>query len=144
MTNFFKLPQSLGSVIKLMLVMFESIIDDWKKQWGNRYEDPLSDLETLKYDSNFNLTEIGKKPSSFDEIMGQFAGVIFIPRNEIKNFIKNANLIFSKNRKADMTALLYDLLKENNLIEVSKVPDSSWYEIDTLKDFEYALNNEQI
>ena len=120
------------------------IIDDWEKQWGNRYEDPLSDLETLKYDSNFNLTEIGKRPTSFDEIMGQFAGVIFIPRNEIKNFIKVANLIFSKNRKADMTGLLYELLKQNNLIEVSKVPDSTWYEIDTLKDFEYAINNEKI
>ena len=43
-----------------------------------------------------------------------------------------------------MTGLLYELLKQNNLIEVSKVPDSTWYEIDTLKDFEYALKNEQI
>lgn len=120
------------------------IIDDWKKQWENRYDDPLSDLETLKYDSNFILTEIGQKPTSFDEIMGQFAGVIFIPRNQIKNFIKVANQLFLKNSKADMTGLLYDLIKQNNLIEVSKVPDSKWYEIDTLKDFEYALNNEKI
>ena len=118
------------------------IIDDWKKQWENRYDDPLSDLETLKYDSNFNLTEIGKKPNSFDEIMGQFAGVIFIPRNQIENFVKVANIIFLKNSKADMTFLLYSLLKQNILIEVSRVPDSTWYEIDTLKDLKYALNNE--
>ena len=115
------------------------IIDDWKKQWENRYDDPLSDLETLKFDSNFNLTEIGGKPNSFDEIMGQFSGVIFIPRNQIEIFVKVANLIFLKNSNADMTFLLYSLLKQDILIQVSRVPDSTWYEIDTLKDFKYAL-----
>ena len=125
---------------KLKIIL--PIIDDWKKQWESRYDDPLSDLETLKYDSNFNLTEIGKKPNSFDQIMGQFTGVIFIPRNQTENFVKVANIIFLKNSKADMTFLLYSLLKKNILIEVSRVPDSTWYEIDTLKDFKYALNNE--
>ena len=37
---------------------------------------PLSDAETLKIDDNGNIFELGKKPNSFDEIEGQYIGII--------------------------------------------------------------------
>ena len=119
------------------------IIDDWKKQWEGRYDNPLSDLETLKYDRNNLLVEIGGKANSFDQIMGQFTGVIFIPSSMINEFIFFCNKVYSDDVNADMTYLLSFMLKRNIAIEVSKVPNSTWFEIDTPRDLEYVIQNEK-
>ena len=118
------------------------IISDWKKQWQGRYENPLLDLETLSYNKENILTDIGQKPKSFDEIMGQFTGTIFVPNSELKLFLKFSNKVFKSNHNADMTSLLSYLITQNIDIQISEVPNSTWYEIDTVKDLQYAIQNE--
>ena len=118
------------------------IIEDWKKQWEGRYDNPLSDLETLKYDKNNKLLEIGRRPRNFDEIMGQFTGVVFIPSHKIEDFIICCKKVYALNINADMTFLLSFMLSKKINIDVSLVPNSKWYEIDTLKDLEYAIRNQ--
>lgn len=119
------------------------IIDDWKKQWKGRYTNPLSDLETLRYDKNNQLTEIGKKPIGFDEIMGQFTGIIYIPSNRMEDFIISCNQVYSSNVNADMTYLLSWMLSRKITIEISRVPNSKWFEIDTPRDLKYVIQNEK-
>lgn len=47
----------------------------WEKLWGARFDDPLSDAETLIRDPNGEIHEIGRKPKSLAEIQGQFMGL---------------------------------------------------------------------
>ena len=39
-------------------------------------DDPLSDAETLKIGPDGGIAELGKKPKSYDEIEGQYIGVM--------------------------------------------------------------------
>ncbi len=48
----------------------------WRDFWSLRFSNPLSDAETLKVDPQGFLTEIGRKPKSYDEIEGQYVGII--------------------------------------------------------------------
>ena len=117
------------------------IILDWRKQWEGRYENPLSDLETLKYKKNNELIEIGETPKSYDEIMGQFTGVVFVPSSKLDFFVSACREVYYSNLNSDMTFLLSHILKKGNNIKISKVPNGSWYEIDTVKDLKYAKSN---
>ena len=54
---------------------------DWLHQWQQRMDDPLSDAETLKISPEGLIAELGKKPKSYDDIAGQYTGLIkFSPR----------------------------------------------------------------
>ena len=53
------------------------VIDkDWLRLWQSRMEDPLSDAETLKVDEDGYIVEIGKKPQRYDDIEGQYIGLM--------------------------------------------------------------------
>ena len=39
-------------------------------------EDPIADAETLKLDAGGDIIELGKKPTSLDDIQGQYMGLI--------------------------------------------------------------------
>ena len=54
---------------------------NWKKIWDIREKDILDDAETLKY-KNKKLLEIGNKISNINDVMGQFMGLIFIPKKK--------------------------------------------------------------
>jgi len=49
---------------------------NWKRYWDLRFKDPLSDAETLIFDDKGYITELGKKPVSYDQIKGQYTGLI--------------------------------------------------------------------
>ena len=63
----------------------------WKNYWQSRMEDPLSDAETLKIDYSGNIIELGEKASSYDEIEGQYIGMIKIREDFVSKFISFYN-----------------------------------------------------
>ncbi|MBS4439627.1 phosphocholine cytidylyltransferase family protein, partial [Campylobacter vulpis] len=65
------------SVEKLSKVRadFAIVVDKaWRKLWEKRFENPLEDAETLKIREG-KIKELGKKPSSYDEIEAQYLGL---------------------------------------------------------------------
>jgi len=48
----------------------------WRELWERRMADPLADAETLKLAPDGRLLELGKKPSSYADIQGQYMGLI--------------------------------------------------------------------
>ena len=50
----------------------------WKDLWSLRLGNPLDDAETLMMDSAGYITELGRKPQSYDQIEGQYTGLIKI------------------------------------------------------------------
>lgn len=60
---------------------------EWRAYWQARMDDPLSDAETLKLTDGNRITELGKKPQSYDDIMGQYMGLIKIRADHVKAFV---------------------------------------------------------
>lgn len=57
----------------------------WKKLWQKRFKDPLSDAETFKLNQEQMLLEIGKRTQSFEDIQGQFMGLIKCNKKGFEN-----------------------------------------------------------
>ncbi len=115
---------------------------DWHSLWALRMEDPLRDAETLKIDTAGNILEIGKKPNSFDDIEGQYIGLIkfsraFLPT--LKDFYA------SLDRNADYDGKNFDNMFMTTFLQlmidagfpVKAVPiNGGWLELDTLHELE--------
>ena len=99
---------------------------NWKKIWDIREKDILDDAETLKY-KNKKLLEIGNKISNINDVMGQFMGLIFIPkkkRSKIINILKS-----NKFKNKHLTFFINYLIKRKFIINVTKYKNL-WYEFD--------------
>ncbi len=99
---------------------------NWKKIWDIREKDILDDAETLKY-KNKKLLEIGNKINNINDVMGQFMGLIFIPkkkRSKIINILKS-----NKFKNKHLTFFINYLIKRKFIINVTKYKNF-WYEFD--------------
>ena len=53
------------------------IVDDgWYEYWSDRCENPLDDAETLMYDENHHLLEIGQKTTELKKVQSQYIGLM--------------------------------------------------------------------
>ena len=114
--------------------------ENWLEYWSIRMNNPLSDLETFKVDKDNNIIELGKTPKSYDEIEGQFLGIIKIRKDHVKIFKKAWEEIISKNlnynwnfKNMYMTDFLQYLINDGNKITPSYI-SSGWLEFDTYND----------
>lgn len=122
---------------------FAVVVDrKWKELWDMRMENPLEDAETMKIDRDGYIYELGKKPQSYEEIQGQYIGLIkfsknFLPKviNHYKNLDKNAiydNKNFDNMYMTSFIQSLIDNVQKANAVYI----DRGWIEIDSLKDLE--------
>lgn len=117
-----------------------TIDKNWKEYWSKRYDNPLDDLETLIINEG-KVIEIGGKPSSYDNIQGQFMGLLKISKTKI-DLIKSIydeccdlGLINNKNyKKAYMTDFLQELIGRGITIKAVEINDP-WIEIDSVSDY---------
>jgi choline kinase/gamma-glutamyl-gamma-aminobutyrate hydrolase PuuD len=123
---------------------------DWRAQWESRMEDPLSDAETLKIGSDGNIIELGKKPKSYDEIEGQYIGLMkFSPRG-LKLLMDHYDL-FDKNGTFDgkdfdnmyMTSLIQSLINADICVTPVFI-NGGWTEVDCPTDLDYKLDTSSI
>lgn len=119
---------------------FSVVVDkDWKKLWSLRMENPLEDAETLKLVDD-NIVELGKKPSSYDDIEGQYIGLMKISKSTINKVIDFYDSL-DKDKLYDgqdydnmyMTSLIQMII--DNLMDVKPVLiNGGWIEIDSVDD----------
>lgn len=101
--------------------------------WEKRFENPFEDLETFILEGGV-LTEIGAKPESKDQVMGQYMGLLKItPKSwaEIQAAIQKP--MKKTVEKLDMTTLLQQLLSLGHSITVLDCEDL-WLECDNEED----------
>ena len=74
------------------------IVDDgWYGYWFERFENPLDDAETLMFDNEDYLTEIGQKTNSLSKIQSQYIGLMRFKEDGLKSVLEYAQNV--KNRK---------------------------------------------
>lgn len=112
----------------------------WRQLWSLRLDNPLDDAETLKLDQVGNITELGKKPSSYEEIQGQYTGLIKIKKHKIKELVKfyqdlDRDVLYEGKSFENMymTTFIQLLIDSGWQINASNV-NNGWLEVDTVSD----------
>jgi choline kinase len=115
---------------------------DWRKLWALRMADPLQDAETLRIDDNGDVVELGRKPSSYDEIEGQYMGLIGVRAGFARDFVAAYDALDPAGeydgRDRDnmyMTAFLQHLVDQVTRV-AAVVGEGGWLEVDTTLDLE--------
>lgn len=119
------------------------IVDDgWYGYWSQRCEDPLEDAETLMFDENDYLTEIGQKTSDLSRVKSQYIGLMRFRGNGLEDMLKLADEAKRRSgmgqplwrtdrnySKMYMTDLLQGLIDEGHSLKAVHI-QRGWYEID--------------
>ncbi len=138
------------SVLKKILDSEEElsvIVDDgWHEYWSARCENPLDDAETLMYDAEDYLTEIGQKTTDINKVQSQYIGLMRFRGRGLKAVLdisaaaqKRSELgerLWRTERnyaKMYMTDLLQGLIDEGSKLKAVHI-QRGWYEIDDAED----------
>lgn len=122
-----------------------TIDTEWRSLWQLRMDDPLADAETLQLDCNGCVLDLGRKPSSYDEIQGQYMGLIKISGriwDQVKwlyQGLDRQKLFDGKNfSQMYMTTFLMELIQSG--IACQSVPiQGGWLEIDAPSDLSLSF-----
>jgi len=112
----------------------------WRELWEIRMEDPLKDAETMKIDKFGRVRNLGKKPSSYDEINGQYIGLIKISNDvmpKIRQFYHNLDKqsLYEGQDYNNMYMTTFIQLIIDNLFSVNaEIINRGWLEFDTITD----------
>ena len=118
-----------------------TVIDrQWLPLWSVRMEDPLGDAETLRLNADGTLREIGLKPTSLDEIEGQYVGLTKISAGIQQEILAYYDALprdgTYDGRSFDqmfMTSFISGLMRKGYPIHAA-MTDSGWLEVDTIED----------
>lgn len=138
------------TVLKKILASAEPasvIVDDgWYSYWKERCENPLDDAETLMFDENDYLTEIGQKTTVLEKVQSQYIGLMRFRKEGLKAMLDLAKEAESRTlkgialwrttrtyQKMYMTDLLQGLIDEGNKLKAVHI-ERGWFEIDDGED----------
>ena len=127
---------------------FSIVVDkQWKKYWEMRFDNPLSDAESLKIDHDGNITSIGQKVKEIDDIEGQYIGLMKFQNDglttikefyqKIKNQSKNnpnpinPDIAF---KQSYMTDFLQGLINNGHKLKAIEI-ENGWLELDSINDY---------
>lgn len=123
------------------------IVDDgWYGYWCERCENPLDDAETLIFDEDDNLLEIGQKTDDLNRVMSQYIGLMRFKKEGVKSVLelsseaekrtKAGQKLWKTDRnyyKMYMTDLLQGLIDEGRTLKAVHI-ERGWFEIDDCDD----------
>jgi choline kinase len=122
----------------------------WRPYWEKRFDDPLSDAETLAIDDDGFISDIGQKPARLDDIAAQYVGLVAFRHAGVRSLVNGyeaateeqaaARRPFGGTRTLDqlyMTDLLQGLIHRQEKLAAVTI-DGGWVEIDSPRDLELA------
>lgn len=117
------------------------VVDDaWRALWELRFDDPLDDAETLRMDEDDRIVDIGSEPDDYDDIEGQFIGLLTFRNDYIETFSSYYDELSGggeglERSSVEMTHFLQHLIDEGVAVQAVTI-DGGWVEVDTLDDLE--------
>lgn len=123
------------------------IVDDgWHAYWSKRCENPLDDAETLLFDADSYLLEIGQNTTDIANIQAQYIGLMRFRGNGLRALLalsaeaerrsRQGELLWRTDRnyeKMYMTDLLQGLIDEGYRLRAVHI-QRGWFEIDDGED----------
>lgn len=119
---------------------------EWRRLWSLRMDDPLSDAETFRMDSDNSVVELGQKPTSYEEVQAQYMGLIRVRGDRVAEFIAAYERL-DRCKTYDgkdfdnmyMTSFIQHLINSDWDVKACLV-DNGWLEIDTADELETYEN----
>lgn len=130
-------PQILRSLINCTAPMALTYDLEWLELWRRRFEAPLDDAESFRVDDHCRVTEIGGRPTTEQEIQGQFMGILkLLP--PARAWIGSA-LDADPNARLnlDTTRLISRILANGHAVTGVAI-HGGWCEIDSTRDLAIA------
>ncbi|MCS5707680.1 phosphocholine cytidylyltransferase family protein [Candidatus Berkiella cookevillensis] len=117
----------------------------WQSYWEQRFEDPLSDAESLELFYDGRIKEIGQKAQNISDIQGQYIGLCLFRKKAIHSLLQTYNDLSENDTKLNgrsagnyfMTDLLQEMIRRNIALHSFPI-NRGWYEIDSLSDLAVA------
>ncbi len=137
-------PDVLAALVASSAEVSVVVDREWKRYWQARMENPLDDAETLKLGSNGEIRELGKKAKSYDEIEGQYIGLMKFRKDALEK-IRPFYHRLDKEARYDgkdfenmyMTSFLQ--LIADRLMPLTPVfIENGWMEVDAVSDLEFT------
>ena len=121
----------------------------WKRYWELRTDDPLSDAESLLMDEKNFITNIGEKNlKNYEQVCGQFIGLLKFQNKGLKDLKEFFNKIYSEATKeynplntnvpfeqSTLTNFLQGMIMNGYKIKAIPI-ENGWLEFDTVRDYE--------
>jgi len=112
----------------------------WRELWSLRLSNPLDDAETLIMNDDGYVTALGKKPQSYDQIEGQYTGLIKIRSDKLMALVTFYNQL-DRSATYDgkdfnnmyMTSFL-QLLIDSGWKAKAVLVNGGWLEVDSVED----------
>ena len=115
---------------------------NWKQLWEKRFENPLSDAETLKLDNKNKILEIGKKTQNFNNIEAQFMGIFKTKPKGWKELLKvKEELPIEEAYNIDTTSIIQKIIEKKALNIQGIEYTETWGEVDTPLDLQIYNQN---
>lgn len=139
----------LGAVLEKDAPATVAVDRKWHRYWSLRMDDPLEDAETLRLKGSDRIVELGKTPSSLEEIEGQYMGLMRF-RSDLARRLPgiydrmDRGAIYDSEPFSNlyMTAFLQYIIDRGHEIRAAFV-ENGWLEVDTCDDLElYERLNE--
>lgn len=121
------------------------VVDNgWRSYWEARMEDPLEDAETMILRPDGTIKELGKKAKSFDEIEGQYIGLMKFSAKaipEIRSFYHQLDrgALYEGKDVSNMYMTTFLQLIADRLMPIKAVETTNgWMEIDCPEDLKHT------
>lgn len=122
----------------------------WRSYWEKRFDDPLSDAETLAFGADGQIADIGQKPKRIEDVQAQYIGLVAFRSEGVRALTdaydaaeadeREGRVPFSGERELDrlyMTDLLRGLIGRGTSLS-PVVVNGGWVEIDSVRDLAVA------
>ncbi len=118
----------------------------WRSYWRRRFDDVLSDAETLRWGEAGTIRDIGGHAQRVEDIEGQYIGLLQFHGggvSALREFLRDRAMSDSPGegirpiQTMCMTDVLQGLIDAGHLVHGVAI-DGGWLEIDTLSDLELA------
>jgi choline kinase len=128
-------PSAVISLIESSAELAITFDSNWLSLWSKRFEDPLEDAETFRFNIDGQLTEIGRRPKSAAEVQGQYMGLLRLtPPAWHEISCVREKLTPQERDRMDMTGTLQRVI-EAGRVAITAIPYTGiWAEVDTESD----------
>lgn len=135
-------PRIVEAVLSSRAPLATVVDTAWLDLWSLRTDDPLSDAETLKLDGTGHIRELGRRPTSYAEIEGQYIGLTKVAATYAPEMVTSYRRLkrqvpsgSPEPERMHMTDFL-QLLIDNGCPVTAVCVEGGWLEVDTASDLE--------
>lgn len=134
-SDIFYSPMAVQSMMSCEASLAVTYDPNWLELWTQRFVDPLVDAETFRLTPEHTLAEIGNKPSSANEVQGQYMGLLrFTPKGWAEVLRIRSGLTSEQCDKMHMTGTLQKVIDAMR-VAIAAVPYvGEWGEVDSAED----------